>query len=424
MPRLESSGGAAGIIQKLTIFYIVVWSISPPLQIDTIYRLAALGCAGIWAVMSLRRGLFVYKIHIYAVMFAVAVAFIAYMEKGSFDAILSQIGIYIMVVCFLINAFYEEDKWQELSLIIPVVLILVIVFNWRTAQILLEDHTIARLLVRDDAEVYQYMRQGIGGYSLIYPQVCISPAILAWTLKAFKHHKIYFAIGCIWVYTYILCIIRAGYSIAIFASIIGVMILLIYKRKSSVLAVIMAFLLFIAGILLIMYSDGVRGYLLETFDGTAVADKINDLMGTSENEGANSIEDRMVAYSYSIKTILQYPFIGGLWMGGGGGHSAILDIIAKYGLLGGYVFVVMLFYVPHYYKRTVSHSSIVKMSNAVIVTIMFVALLDSFNYSFMPMILVVLPLLFEDILRWEGIENENSLGGESDSRGAIEKTEY
>ena len=417
MPKI-GYGGTEAIIQKLAVLYIVIWSISPPLQIDTIFRLAALGCAGIWALMALSRGLQVYRIHVYAVLFAMAVVFIAYIQKGSFDAIMQQIAIYIMVVCFVINVFYE-DRWEELLGIVPVVLILCIVFNWKTAQILLDDHTIARLLVRNDAETYQYLRQGIGGYSLIYPQACISPAILAWTLSAFRKHKLSFAIGCAWAYTYVLCILRAGYSVALFVTIVGALILLFYKDRSAIRAILLAFVLFGLSMAVIIYVAPVRNYLLDYFDGTAIADKIHDLMGTSENSGANSIQDRIRAYRASLHVIFQYPIVGALWRGGGGGHSAMLDTFAKYGVWGGTIYIIMLFWVSRNYRKRYANQKVFRACNAATVAILFVALLDALNYSFMPMILLVLPLLFADILRWEGIEDEYSLGGESDSRRTV-----
>lgn len=417
MPRI-GYGGTEAIIQKLTVLYIIIWSISPPLQIDMVYRLAALGCAGIWVLMALRRGLQVYKVHVYAVMFAVAVVFIAYIEKGSFDAIMQQIASYILVACFVINVFYE-DRWKELAGIVPVVLILLIVFNWNTAQILLDDHTIARLLVRNDEGSYQYLRDGIGGYSLIYPQVCISPAILAWTISAFKRHKLSFLIGCAWAYTYVLCILRAGYSIAIAATMIGVVLLLFYKGRNVTVAIIVSFILFAVGIALIIYVPSVRSILLEYFDGTAIADKINDLMGTSENADEDSIQDRIQAYRGSLDVMFQYPGIGGLWHRSGGGHSAILDSFAKYGLWGGVLYLVMLFYVPLFYKKRYQNYNLLRISNALMATILFVSLLDSFTYSFMAMLLIVLPLLFEDILKWKGFEYENSLDCKLDTRRSV-----
>lgn len=402
---MQGQEKSQNFIQKAAVLYLLIWTISPPLEIDMIYRLLALGAAGIWFIVALRRRLVVEKAHIYAIVYMFLVILIAYLEKGSLDAILQHIAIYILVICFFIHCFYKENGWHELSGIVPIVLILLLIYNWRTAEILLEDPTIARKLVRADESVYEYLRQGIGGYSLVYPQVCIFPAILAWILRVYRQNKIYFGIGCVWLYTYILCISRAGYSIAIFASIVGAIMLFFYRGRNIWTAFAIAAVIFLAVMGAILYVDSFREYLLQTFDGTAVAKKIEDLVATSETGAAEgSIQARMKAYQGSTNTILEYPLIGGLWMAGGGGHSAILDQFAKYGVWGGIIYTIMIFAVPNEYKRKYHHPKVWMISNAVMVSLLFVALLDSITYSFMCMILLVLPLLYEDILRWEGIE--------------------
>ena len=402
---MQGQEKSQNFIQKAAVLYLIIWTISPPLEIDMIYRLLGLGAAAIWFVVALRRRLLVEKAHIYAVVYMFLVILIAYLEKGSLDAILRQIAIYILVICFFIHCFYKENGWHELSGIVPIVLILLLIYNWRTAEILLEDPTVARLLIRADESVYPYLRQGIGGYSLIYPQVCIFPAILAWTLRAYRQKKILFGIGCVWLYTYILCISRAGYSIAIFATIVGVIMLFFYRGRNIWIAFVIAALIFVVTMYSIVYVDSFREYLLQTFDGTAVANKINDLVATSETgEAEGSIYLRLEAYQGSIDVILEYPVVGGLWMRNGGGHSAILDQFAKYGIWGGIIYTMMLFAVPNEYKRRFHTPQIWAVSNAVMVSLLFVTLLDSATYSFMCMILLILPLLYEDILRWEGIE--------------------
>ena len=254
------------------VLYVVVWSISPPLEVDMIYRLLALGCVGVWALAAVKRGLYVEKVHVYAAFFAVMVVLIAYFQTESVDGILQQIAIYILVVCFWINCFYR-DRWDELSGIVPIVLILLIIFNWKTGTVLLEDPTIARRLVRADESVYGYLRQGIGGYSLIYPQVCIFPAILAWILRAFRHNKKLFLIGCAWLVSYVRCIANAGYSIAIFTTIVGAIILLTFKGRRVWTSIVLAVVIFGLGLWMIIHVDGFRNILLGWFDGTAVATK-------------------------------------------------------------------------------------------------------------------------------------------------------
>ena len=399
-------GFSLGLIQAIAVLYLVVWTISPPLQVDTIYRLVALACAVLWvAIWFVRENpITLGKEQIGAVFFLIAVMVVVYFEKYDFSALIKQIALIMLVICFMMTYFYD-DKWDELAGIVPIVLILLTVFNYKTFNILIEDHTIARLLVRDDETTYEYLKQGIGGYSLIYPQVCICPLIFAWIFKSFHHNKIYFAIGATWAYTYVRLLELAGYSIALFGSAIGLILLLFYRGKNVIPAFIITFLIFVGIMAAILYITPFREWILETFDGMAVARKVNDLVSTSESGvTGDSIQVRINAYSNSLIDILKYPIIGSLWRENGGGHSALLDITSKYGWLGGYAFAMMFYHVPFHYKHHYNDKFVTTAANAALVTMMFVSVLDSFNYSFACMVMIVSSLLLEDIIKWTGAE--------------------
>lgn len=400
------NGLSYGLIQKIAILYLVVWTVSPPLQVDTIYRLIALACAAVWAAIWFVREspITLGKEQIFSIVFLIAVVVVVYIEKYSFESIIKQIALIMLVICFLMTYFYD-DKWDELSGIVPIVLILLTVWNYKTMDILVEDHTIARLLVRDDETTYEYLRQGIGGYSLIYPQACISPLILAWIYKSLKQNKLFFVIGVAWLYTYVRLIELAGYSIALFTSAIGLLLLVFYRGKNIIVAFIITVLAFIAIMAAIMYIAPFREWILETFDGTAVARKVNDLVyGTETGVTGDSIQVRINAYSSSLMDMIKYPLIGSLWRESGGGHSALLDITSKYGILGGYVFSMMFYHVPLHYKHHCNDKFIIRAANATLVTLLFVSLLDSYNYSFTCMVMIVSSLIFEDIIKWTGAE--------------------
>lgn len=396
------------LILKAAVLYLILWTISPPLGIDMIYRYLALGCVGFWGLMTIGRGYYsrgIEKSQFFAVLFMIAVVCIAFLQHGTLNGILQQISIYILVISFLMFSFYEEGYWQELSGILPIVLIALAIFNYITATTLEVNPGIARSIVRADEETYVYMRQGVGGYGLVYPQVCISAAVIAWTKSAYRNNKLCFCIGCVWALTLGYCLLNAGYSIAIFTAGTGLIMLLFYRKRNVFGAILFTLGIFLAFMAALIYWDAFRTFLLEVFDETKVAAKINDLFITSETGVAEeSIQARMNAYSDSIYTILKYPFIGGLWMASGGGHSALLDAVAKYGVLGGYIYIKMVFAAPNTYKKTYGNPKICRISNAVIVSILLVSALDSLPYNIMCMILLVLPLLYEDIIRWEKIQ--------------------
>ncbi len=398
-----------GTIQSIAVAYLVIWSISPPLEIDLIYRIVAVAALAVWAGVWLIREnpIVLDKNQLISIFFLFTVIGVTFIDNGDFRGILKQIAFFMLVVCFILNSFYKEH-WEELRWLIPIILILFIVYNYKTVQALILDPTIARQIVRDDENIYQYLRQGVGGYSLVYPQVCISSAVLLWIIKAFKHNKLYFVIGLVWAISFIQLVAKAGYSIAIFTSVIGAILLFFYNGKSGTKAFLVAGLLFGAIMLSILYIDEFRNFLLEMFDGTAVAKKINDLVATTETGAAEgSIESRMIRYRNSLETIAKYPIIGALWRGNGGGHSGLLDTIAKYGLWGGWFFIKSVYYVPNYYKGKYEHPQIQRMGNAVLVSLMIVSLLDSVTYSIYCTVLLALPLFFEDVIRWDGIKNED-----------------
>ena len=400
------NGLTYGLIQKIAVLYIIIWTVSPPLQVDTIYRLIALACAVIWAAIWIIREspITLGKEQICAIFFLITVVVVVYFEKYDFESIIKQIALIMLVVCFMMTYFYD-DKWDELAGIVPIVLILLTVWNYKTLDVLIEDHTVARLLIRDDESTYQYLRQGIGGYSLIYPQACISPLILAWIYKSLKQNKLFFVIGVAWLYTYVRLIELAGYSIALFTSAIGLILLLFYRGKNIFVAFIITIIAFIGIMAAILYVAPFREWILETFDGTAAARKVNDLVyGTETGVTGDSIQVRINAYSSSLMDMIKYPLIGSLWRQSGGGHSALLDITSKYGWLGGYAFSMMFYHVPFHYKHHYNDKFIISVANATLVTLMFVSSLDSFNYSFTLMVMIVSSLLLEDIIKWTGAE--------------------
>ncbi len=397
-----------GFIQKLCVFYLVIWTISPPMEIGTVYRIAALLCAAVWFVLWIIREnpVMLEKEQFYAILFLMLIITVVYIESRSLSTIIKQIAMFMLIICYIMSRYYY-GRLDELGGMVPIIMILLIIWNYNTVQALVEDPTIARRLVRDDETIYEYLKQGVGGYGLIYPQVCVSPLILAWILKSFRNNKLYFAVGVVWTVSFVWFLALAGYSIAVFASAMGALLLLFYRGRSGVAAFLAAIAIFLAVMLSIMYVDSFREWLLEVFDGSAVEKKILDLVSTAETgETGESIQVRMDAYVSSVINIFKYPIIGSLWRNNGGGHSAFLDITSKYGLLGGYMFAKMIYSVPLHYKKRYNDRFIIATSNATLITLMFVTALDSMSYSFTCMVFIIAPLMFEDIIKWTGAEEE------------------
>lgn len=403
-------------VQQISVLYLVIWTIAPFMEIDMIWRIGAFAAFGLWLICAMSRGLHFERIHMLALAFVALVIVVNIIQNNGFNKILAPISLYMMVLLFVVGHFYMT-RWKELFFIIPIVLIFLIYFNFQSAFVVMEDPTIARLLVRNDENIYIYLRQGIGGYSLIYPQVVTFPVLVMWVFKSYKKKKLDFLIGIVWFVSYVLFVINANYSIAITGSVISLIILLFYKGHSVALAFVVSAGLFITLMLMILYWIDFRNMLLEFFDKTAVAKKINDLVASSESGVAEgSINARIIRYQSDINTIFQYPLIGGLWWKSGGGHSALGSTFAQYGIFGGYVFCRIVYYFPIYYKKRYGFKQISQLANANLVVLLFVTLLDSMPYSFLGMILIITPILYENIIEWDGLtaNNEETINTEKE----------
>ena len=409
------------LLQKAMIFYIAIWSISPPLEIDSIFRMAALVCAVGWFVLDMIRGLRLRQMHLFGLLFVFLVVLVSIIEtNGELSKLLKQISTYLLVMAFIMNYSYR-DRWDELKMLVPVMLVLLFVFNILTTRELIIDPTLSRRIVRADEEMYTYMRRGVGGYELVYSQVLLFPAILSWTISALKGKKLWFAFGIAWIVSYITLILNAGYSIALVTTISATFVLFFGKNKSILPSLIITLSFIVIIVLLIGYVDPVRLYLMESFEGTKVARKVEDIYNSLHGTiVADSIMERWIRYKTSMRAILEYPGIGGLWFGEIGGHSAILDSFAKYGVFGGIMFLKMYFHAPGKLKQNASNKKELRVANSILIAFILVTLLDTVPYNMVFPAMILLPILLNDISNWGGFD-ESPLDGKYSPRRFVRK---
>ena len=393
-------------IQAFAVLYLIMWTVSPPLWIGNAWRLLAMASATVWIFLAfIRRQIWIDNTVVMALVFGLLGAIVSLVEFGAKGLIL-QISLYMLVLCYLIfRSYNDRDGFNELKWIIPVVLIALAFYNYRSATALAEDAHIARAMARDDSSTYSYMRQGIGGYGLVYAQVIVIPAVLRWTEIAFRKAKVSFFIGCVYLMTCVMLLQEAGYTIAVTSVILGVIVLHFFKNKRVGLLLVAMVLLVVGLEYALLHFESFQKVVLDFFAGSKVETRINEIIAASTTgETSSSIDSRISTYLTSIRVILRYPIIGGLGWSGGGGHSAILDAFAKYGLFGGIAFIRLYFAAPNEYRRRYADTSSYRVFNASLVPMFIVALLNSVPYNMIAMALLFLPILYEDILRREGVK--------------------
>ena len=130
------------------------------------------------------------------------------------------------------------------------------------------------------------------------------------------------------------------------------------------------------------------------------------------NDNADSIMVRVDAYKDLIISMFSHPIIGGLLLsdGRGGGHSAIMDTFAKYGVFGGYVFVRMVFGNVLDIKKSPKTERIIRVANATFIAMLLVLLFNSMPFNLVCTIMFIVPICYNEILKWRK-NDESTMDG-------------
>lgn len=100
-------------VQQVSMLYLVIWTISPFMEIDMIWRIGALSAYSLWLLCAMSRGLHLERIHMLALAFAVLIVLVNIIEIQGFGNILRPIQYYMLVLLFIAGYFYR-DRWKEL----------------------------------------------------------------------------------------------------------------------------------------------------------------------------------------------------------------------------------------------------------------------------------------------------------------------
>ena len=69
-------------VQQISVLYLVIWTISPFMEIDNIWRIGALAAFGLWLICAMSRGLHLEKIHMLAFAFIALVVVVNIIENN------------------------------------------------------------------------------------------------------------------------------------------------------------------------------------------------------------------------------------------------------------------------------------------------------------------------------------------------------
>lgn len=190
----------------------------------------------------------------------------------------------------------------------------------------------------NDAMLITYEWKNIGGFNFVYSVVLLYPLIIA----AYKQKRI----NTIWT----VCLTGGIFWLLIYAEYTTALLLFLVsstlffvsrelKGKDVLVLIIIAILL------CVVFSDAVSQVLIwfgDHLNSENFSQRLYALAGDTTGDTV-AMDAREGAYLISVNTFLSHPFLGTFLQGGhgSGGHSFILDIFARFGLLGATVLVFM-----------------------------------------------------------------------------------
>jgi hypothetical protein len=299
---------------------------------------------------------------------------------------------------------YKQHQVKYYGTVICVALILTVI---TTCIGLVRFPYAARVLATldsSDAATIVYNWYNIGGFSFIYTIVLLYPVLIL----AYKQEKINLRMticGTVLIYATVLL---SEYATALLLLLITTVLFFVKKdlTKKDVCILLVVEILF-----LLVFQDYVSKLL--TYIGTltgsrTVAERFSALAG-GQTGLESSNDNRIQLYRASLKTFLRHPLLGTFLSGGGGvgGHSQILDMLGRYGLVG-----VTLLYCMYrkIYRYFVAPFQDMPGYGYVLWTFLQAILLSILNPGmWLEVLTFMVPILVCNVYGNRGVANENSL---------------
>lgn len=374
-------------IKDIALLFVCIWCISPPLFINGLARLMALACMILCIINKLyKRDVFIFG--------AIYVGFTLILGSwNNTSYLITSIQLYILVAMAFLADNYLDVTGPKLSFNIEFIskAINIIYPVWMVRTIIAYGtiQNISRIMANNENEnVESWSASGIGGYGMIYSLVLYSVILLFEMLNCSKKR---FALILINYILSVITVIMAGYSIALIGVVVGALLVLLIKGKETK-NILTAVLISIVAILIwSAIKEYFASFVTNIASGTLYEDKVNDVIDSiTGQEATGTLKDRTDLYAYSWQGFLSSPIFGTIASKNPqiGGHSLLLDTLARFGLIGFITLLYILLYLPiTCIRKNVGFT----LSLALMVTMIFVISTNTVSAAMAPIAFVYYP---------------------------------
>lgn len=235
-----------------------------------------------------------------------------------------------------------------------------------------------------------FQRFNIGGFDVIY-SMTLSIPLAAISFKLLSRGKKVFPI--LVTVLLVLAIKESQYTIALVCAVISLLLFLIPIKTRSFFLVIPV----VVSLFFIVFENipSVLSAISSFSGGEAVNDRISDISNYLQGNQIDDNSDVIGRYEYyllSVKGFLTYPIIGCISTGSNmvGGHSFILDSLAKFGIFG--IIALLIMYNTFYRKYLCVYRNHCFFSFVIVLFSEYVVLTFINPQPFIPFVSFALPL--------------------------------
>lgn len=383
----------------LILAIIGLWTIIPQVQVDMIYRLIILLCLVISLLRSMSRGTGKDSFSALAIgLLFLAIDFF----KGGVSRILLNFATYFMLILVVVFCSLRDRKDFMVSNRLYILSVFFCtVFNLRTIIAILMNNTIIRTMVLDSEGSKTLLKSGIGGFGLVFSQT-----ILIWCslfLVLYTQMKIWKRIILVaHIISAAVLITYAQFMVGVISLIVGVIALILNQNRFN--KGIKRVILLLGIIVVFLNIENILTFLYLHSGGTVYQEKILQFIHFfSGEELTGDSAARVSVYGSSINIFLKSPLIGTIFNQTSGGHSTLLDILAKYGVLVGIPLILLLFlpirFIMNMNRIYGQLDSVLICFQAVILSSSLVSLLlDPMGYHYWFSWYILLPIAYSTLL--------------------------
>lgn len=332
-------------IAFISVLYLVVWCISPPLSYGTIYRLLAILSIASVIIFSASKNLTRLTNRLKIGMGLCAYMILVCLLTG--ESYTWKIATFILILIstsFALWNFKFGNDSNRLKLIILTAILLYCVWNTTALLAIQNNAHIMRDLVRNSEFSEYYARQGVGGYGYLYSNVIMLPIGIS---SFIRNRNLMIRLICAYyIASSVTLIYLSQYFIALIIMVLIIPGMYIAQRNSRGMSPLTYVIMILFIVIIFSNLEFILNFFISIVDIPSINKKLIGMQASLLYGGdieESEFGTRYERYMRDLIAIFSSPIFGVLKYSLVGKHSNILDFFAQYGIPLGIVYVKILF---------------------------------------------------------------------------------